>query len=89
MSNTNKDKLRGKLRRIKNTTEYLKHHRTLPINEQKTIINYDKNPSWWNHDMNNVPKRNNDKKLCKLVLKGQDGDDMLFSDDKKPSRWYW
>ncbi len=101
MSNTHKDKIRGKLRRaarIKNNiNEYLSYYDNLSPDQQKTIVNYNKNPSWYNHIINNVPKKRHDKALCQMIKKVHNAkldeffmdDDYIFSDDHKPCAWYW
>lgn len=53
------------------------------------LVNYAKNPSWWNRIFNNRPKKREAHKLEREASKGADLDSMMWPADKKPNKYYW
>lgn len=60
----------------------------LSEHEKLTVVNYRKNPSHWNREMNRKPKRAEDRDKLKCVSLDEE-DDKIFTEDKKPNIYYW
>ena len=52
-------------------------------------VDYSKNPGWWNHEFNRVPKRRHDRDNISKITIGQADDVIDFSLDRKPNKYYW
>lgn len=47
-------------------------------------------PCWWVNLYMNKPKRRKNERLCDLVLKGHDPEDIAWPvGNRKPHIWYW
>lgn len=69
----------NELRSLYGKPEYWKRHSS-----------YSKNPSHWNRDFNNVPKRREAKMLCKKIKSGYlDADNVAWPINRKPNKYYW
>lgn len=53
-------------------------------------VDYGRNPSWYNREFNNRPKRKEANQLCRQIVTGdREADAVLFPDAIKPTAYYW
>jgi hypothetical protein len=94
MSNTYKDKRRGKYNRIEipdyNTSEW---HRWVIKKEWEAIYGYrfySKNaPGWWDNLFHERPMRRKVKKALQKVTLENMGEDVMLPVLRKPNIYYW
>lgn len=49
-----------------------------------------RNPSWYNHDYSTVPRRVEERRLQRGIIKGEfNVDEIVWPLDHKPHVWYW
>ncbi|EPX78114.1 hypothetical protein [Salipiger mucosus] len=56
------------------------------MNDRKWTDSY---PRWWDKAFHTKPKRARETLLKRAVLKGEDPDDMVWPDGRKPHIYYW
>jgi len=46
-------------------------------------------PNWWVHEFMTRPARARDHHACRLIECGQDPDNFVWGDNRKPHKYYW
>ena len=47
-------------------------------------------PMWWIHEFMTRPRRTENKRLCKIIMKGRDPDGVVWpTGNCKPHHYYW
>lgn len=46
-------------------------------------------PGWWHHEMTIVPSRIRSNRLLHRVIQGQDSDEMIWPDYRRPHIYFW